>query len=340
MTKNTKIFAAVFIVIILLAAAWKNGLFDKQETTAQEAPTLRYIVNNLNDITTIDIALEKGFFEEQGIKVENVGVAGGGAASIQAIASGNADIGNAAMPAYVNSIKAGSKIKVIYGGPAMAHAKDPGYQWIVRADSGINSAQDLVGKTVAMGARGAMWEYGTREYLKQAGLSIDQVNILIVPPPQHEQVLRSNQVDVVVGGPPIADNILEGGGTKVLTTLYSILGEKLASGGWGSIVRQDLIDKNPELIKKLVAAYVKTDQWVEANPEEARKTVAAILEKRQQNPVIAKYWKPTHLVNYGQLSDGDVQFWLDWFVRDGKIKEGEIKPSDVYTNEFNPYYKK
>ncbi|HBC91929.1 MAG TPA: hypothetical protein DCZ10_03245 [Pelotomaculum sp.] len=339
MTRNGKIILVVVVIAILAAGAWGFGLFDHGAATVEEEPVLRYIVNNLNDITTIDIALEKGFFEEEGIKVENVGVAGGGAASIQAIASGSADIGNAAMPAYVNSIAAGTKIKVIYGGPAMAHAGDPGYQLIVREDSGINSARDLVGKTIAMGARGAMWEYSAREYLRQAGLSVDQVTILIVPPPQHEQVLKSSQVDVVVGGQPIADNILEGGGTRALTNLYNILGEKGSSYGFGSIVRQDLIEKNPELVKKLVATYVKTDQWTEANPEEARKIVAAILEKREQNPVIAKYWKPIHLANYGQLSDENVQYWLDWFIQDGKIKEGEIKPSDVYTNEFNPYYK-
>lgn len=346
MTKDVKIAAVVAVLLALVGGAWALGLFGQKEAAtkpgpaAKEKTTLKYIVNNLGDITAIDIALEKGFLAEQGINIETVGVAGGGAASIQAILGGSADIGGAATPAYINAIKAGGKLKVIYGGAAMAHAKDPGYTWIVRENSGIKGPQDLVGKTIAMGARGAMWEYGTREYLKKAGLSIDKVTILIVPPPQYEQVLRSNQVDVVVGGPPIADNILEGGGTKALTNLYEILGEKIAGGGFGLITRQDLIDKKPEVVKGLVAAYVKADQWAEANPEEARKVVASILQKRQQNPVIAKYWKAPHLRNYGLWTDDDVNFWLDWFVKDGKIKPGEIKPADVYTNEFNPYYKK
>jgi ABC-type nitrate/sulfonate/bicarbonate transport system substrate-binding protein len=326
---------------LLLSALFAIGFTVQPVSAAQkEVGTLKYIVNNISDVVVIDLALEKGFFEEQGIKVESVGIAGGGAASIQAILTGNADIGGAAIPAYVNAIKAGGKIKVIYGGVAMAHAKDPGYSLIVRDDGNINSAKDLVGKTVAMGARGAMWDYGTKEYLHKGGVAIDKVNILIVPPPQLEQVLRNKQVDAIMIGSPISDKILEGGGTRRLASLYEILGANAAGGGFGFIVREDLIKKNPELVKRLVAVYEKTDQWASKNPDEARKLVAQVLQKRNQNPAIAKYWKGPYLRNYGLLQDSDIQFWLDWFLREGKIKEGELKPSDIYTNAFNPYFKK
>jgi ABC-type nitrate/sulfonate/bicarbonate transport system substrate-binding protein len=243
------------------------------------------------------------------------------------------------MPAYINAVKAGGRIKVIYGGPSMAHEKDPGYQWIVRSDSAIKNAKDLAGKTIAMGARGAMWEYATKEYLKKNGVPADRLNILVVPTPQHEQVLRSKQVDAIVAVSPISDNILEGGGTRVLTSLYDIFGNTIGGAGFGVIVRDDLIKKNPDLVKRLVAVYVKTDLWAQNNPEKARQAVASILKKRKQNPAIAKYWKAPHLRNYGLLNDRDITYWLDWFIHEGKLKAGEIKPSDIYTNQFNPYFK-
>ncbi|MEI6205418.1 MAG: ABC transporter substrate-binding protein [Desulfuromonadales bacterium] len=326
---------------LLMALFLSIGFTWHSVSAAQkEFSTVKYIINNISDIGVIDLALEKGFFEEQGIKVESVGIAGGGAASIQAILTGNADIGSAAMPAYINAIKAGGKLKVIYGRAAMAHAKDPGYSLLVRDDSNIYNAKDLIGKTVAMGARGAMWDYGTKEYLHKGGVAIEKVNILIVPPPQLEQVLRNKQVDAVMIGSPISDKILEGGGTRRLASLYEILGANTAGGGFGTIVREDLIKKNPDLVRRLVAVYVKTDEWSSRNPEEARKLVAKVLQKRNQNPAIAKYWPDPYLRNHGLLQDSDIQFWLDWFLREGKIKEGELKPSDIYTNAFNPYYKK
>ncbi len=340
MTKNIKSFFAVLILMGLLTSLTGCGLSAKTGTEASKDLKLRYIVNNLGTISPIDLALEKGFFAEQGISVETVGVAGGGAPAISAVLSGSADISGAAMPAYINAVKAGSKLKVIYGGPAVAHPKDPGVYWIVREDSNIKSAQDLVGKTIAMGARGAIWEYGTKEYLKKAGLSIDQATVILVPPPQQEQVLRTSQADVVVLQSPFADQLLNNGGVRILTTLEDVLGEVNAGAGYGSIMRQEFIDKNPELVKKTVAALVEADEWAQANPEEARKLVAEILKKREQNPIVATYWKAPSLRNHGQLVDGDVEFWLDWLVQDGKLKQGEIKPSDIYTNEFNPYYNK
>lgn len=329
------VFRAVSLAVLTLLLVTGGAV-----AAPKEPLTAKYIINNLIDVSTADIALEMGFFAEQGVKIETVGVAGGGSASIQAVLTGNADFGGAAMPAYINAVKAGGKLKVIYGRPAMAHEKDPGYLWIVRSDSNINSAKDLVGKTIAMGARGAMWEYATKEYLKKNGVPIDKLNILVVPTPQHEQVLRSRQVDVIVAVSPISDNILEGGGTKVLTTLYEIFGKNIGGAGFGYIVRDDLVSKNPDLARKLVAAWVKTDLWAQKNPDKARQAVASILKKRNQNPVIAKYWKTPHLRNHGLLNDSDVTYWLDWFVQEGKLKEGEIKPSDIYTNQFNSYYRK
>jgi ABC-type nitrate/sulfonate/bicarbonate transport system substrate-binding protein len=332
---------SLFLKFMLATTLLVLGVVVQSASAAQkEFDSLKYIINNISDIVVIDLAIEKGFFDEQGIKVETVGVAGGGSASIQAILTNNADIGGAAIPAYVNAIKAGGKLKVIYGGVAMAHAKDPGYSLIVRDESNIKSAQGLIGKTVAMGARGAMWDYGTKEYLRKNGVAIEKVNILIVPPPQLEQVLRSKQVDAIMIGSPISDKILEGGETRRLASLYEILGPNSAGGGFGFIVREDLIKKNPELVRKVVAVYEKTDQWASKNPEEARKLVAQILQKRSQNPAISKYWKGPYLRNHGLLQDSDIQFWLEWFLREGKIKKGDLKPSDIYTNAFNPYFKK
>ena len=44
--------------------------------------------------------------------------------------------------------------------------------------------------------------------------------------------------------------------------------------------------------------------------------------------------------DHALLADSDAQFWIDWLVKDGKIKEEQFKPSDIYTNQFNPYYEK
>ncbi len=85
--------------------------------------------------------------------------------------------------------------------------------------------------------------------------------------------------------------------------------------------------------------FAKAYDWSAENPEEARKVVAEIYKKIGGNPDLAKYWTPKMAWEHGLMKDEDVQWWLNWFARGGIIKEGQLKPSDIYTNEFNPYFK-
>lgn len=41
-----------------------------------------------------------------------------------------------------------------------------------------------------------------------------------------------------------------------------------------------------------------------------------------------RYWKGFGLREHALLADSDAQFWIDWLVTEGKIKEGQFKPSD------------
>src|SRR5208282_2733540 len=72
--------------------------------------------------------------------------------------------------------------------------------FFVLADSPIKTAQDLKGKSIAVNTLGAQLEYVVRLYLKQNGMSLSDVQLVAVPGPQLEQVLRHKQVDVAAVG--------------------------------------------------------------------------------------------------------------------------------------------
>ncbi|MDR1915047.1 MAG: ABC transporter substrate-binding protein [Synergistaceae bacterium] len=332
LAKTMKWPVAIAVILILRFAGYGWG--------ADETRTVRYVLNNLGTVNEVEIARVKGFFDEVGVSVEIVGVAGGGAMTAQEIISGNADLGSAPFPPQINAAAAGGKTVVIYNSGSMSE-KNPGSYWLVRKESGIKGPSDLKGKVIAMGALGAMWEYGTREYLRQAGLSEDDVTIILVPPTQHDQVLKSKQVDVTVTDSPLSDAIIEDGTAEILTNTYRIYSylDRIPPSG-GLITSPEFIEKNPGTLKDLVSALIKASYWINENTEDARKIVEKVLESREQNPELAKYWKPSALDNNALLSDEQVQYWIDWFVKDGKLKEGQLTPADLYTNEFNPYFKK
>jgi hypothetical protein len=37
------------------------------------------------------------------------------------------------------------------------------------------------------------------------------------------------------------------------------------------------------------------------------------------------------------MSDQEFASYIDWYVRIGQLKPGEVKASDVYTNRLNPF---
>lgn len=323
------------------AANEEKGTEEKKEDTSEnENISFRYIINNIGNVHTIDIALKKGFFEEAGIDVETVGIADGGVGTIESIVSGSADIGYGGIPAYINAVLGGSPIKVFYGGPSIANKGDPAYRLIVRKDSGIKSAADLKGKNIGVAALGAWYEYFVRLYLAEADLTVDDVNLVTIPGSEHQQALLSNQIDASVDWTPIADAMLEDEQLTAVTTLYDVLGEEYCSNGWGSITNSKTLAERPEDYKRLTKVLVETDEWIEANPDEAKKVVQEVYEEREQSEIYYKYWKPFHLVNHGMWDDSTVQFFIDYMGEIGQIDPSGIRTTDIYTNETNPFFEK
>jgi hypothetical protein len=39
----------------------------------------------------------------------------------------------------------------------------------------------------------------------------------------------------------------------------------------------------------------------------------------------------------GLIEDKEIQRWIDWLVKDGTPKPGQIRAADVYASQFNPY---
>ena len=59
---------------------------------------------------------------------------------------------------------------------------------------------------------------------------------------------------------------------------------------------------------------------------------------RNEDASATKYWRSTGVAGQGGLiQDREFQVWIDWLVRDGELRPGQIKPADIYTNELNPF---
>ena len=288
----------------------------------------------------------RDIFKEEGIKLERITSvqSTGGTDSIQALLANNIDFANSAFSAWINVIVAGGKVKVIVNGGMTSPPitkDDPGIGLSVLENSSIISAKDLIGKKVAVNVLGAQRDYDTRLFLKKNGYSIDQVQLVVIPGAQSEQVLRIGQVDAAWISEENFGLAMERGGIRVIngTRSYDLKGNNIIGGGG---VREDFIKEHPDQLIKFITAFEKSQRFVwdefQKDPEKVKNAVAEILKEKGGNPKIAKYFRPKWSPEYPFSKDTDIQIMIEILESEGKLKPGQIRPSDVFTHEFNPYY--
>jgi ABC-type nitrate/sulfonate/bicarbonate transport system substrate-binding protein len=251
------------------------------------------------------------------------------------MASGSVDLAGAATPAIINAIAAGAKILGVI--PDGGVNKDVNSKFFVLKNSDIHSARDLQGKSIAVNTLGAHLDYTVREYLRRHDMQPDAVDLVAVPGPQLEQILRHKQTDVVAVGAwqsIFAGKIQADGGARVLFTDYDVLGTIVLGT---DAMEKSFIEKHSQAVRDFVTASAQAADWTEQHPEEARKLVAEILKKRGDNPDLAKYWPGYGLRRRALYTPHDAQFWIDVLVRAGRLKQGQLTPEDVDTNKYNGF---
>ena len=307
----------------LLATAAIAGLASA--ATAEDV-NIRYLASQ-GGLNAHELAAELGYFDGTGITLENVGYAQGGPASLVALAGGSVELGSAATAAVLNSIAAGNDFVAAY--PSNVINDDAQSIFYVLEDSPIKEIKDLVGKTIAVNTLGAHLDYVVREAFHQAGLPEDSAQLVVVPGPQLDQVLRSNQVDVSAFG--YWQTTFEGaaaktGGIRPLFDDTDILGD--ISGGF-VVLRRDWIAAHPEAAKIFVDASTKALDYARENPEETKAIFAKVLAERQENPEVAKFFKAYGVREGGLPVERDIQFWVDVLERQGKVEKGKLVAKDI-----------
>lgn len=325
---------------VLLQKSREKPLDDRVaiRTLESTAPSQWELVQAL---TGRDILAEEQF------RLEPItGIQGGsGTVALQALLAGNIDTAGSAWPAWINIVASGGKIKALLGTIVSTRENRSGRSGLLVLDeSDIHKVKDLAGKKIAVNVLGAESDYVIRQFLKRDGLSIDQVQLVVVPSEHQEQMLRKKQVDAAAwtsNGGTYFDMTVEHGGVREIpgTRNFDVKGENIL---YAIGFRNDFIERHPDAVRSYIRAYDTARRIVyeeyRKDSERVRKAYAEVARAKGGNPELARYydassWSPA----YPLIEDKDLKWWIDRFVEDGLLKPGQIKPADVYTNEFNAY---
>lgn len=332
----------LILLSMLIVMIFISGCGKKTSSTSganqYETLELRY-QGSVNNVTFPELAEDLGYLAP--IKLKWIGNTTSGPQDIQSAVTGDVDFGGAFNGAVAKLKAAKAPIKSVVGYYGVDKNTWSGF--FVLDGSPIKTARDLIGKKVAMNTLGAHHEFMLKEYLHRNGLTNDeikQVTLVALPPVNTEQALRQKQIDVAVLGGILRDKALERGGIHPLFSDYDLFGE-FTAGSY--VMTEKFLKQNPNTAKKFVEATAKAIEWARTTPrEEVIARYEKIIKQRGRNEDTSniQYWKSTGVAgNGGVIADKEFSVWIDWLVKDGQLKKGQIKSSDLYTNEFNPFQK-
>lgn len=219
------------------------------------------------DQVGLPIALERGFFEKNGLEVTVARPYATGVDALNALQAGESDIVQVGVP-MIGAVLRGMDLVALgnYSGSATKLGSDATMALVAREGSGIEKGNlaTLKGKKIAA-------SFGTINHLyalaliEKAGLTPADVTLVNTPPPDMTVALLSKGIDAfsawdpwpIVAGKdvPGAYTVIRGG------DVISYLGFNVATRGW--------VEKNGATIEKFLAAVSEADKWMRANPKAA-----------------------------------------------------------------------
>lgn len=324
----------VLLGFTLMGCRRADGSQKREGGGGEQLTKLRYM-SAPGTVSPVELAEDLGYLGT--LKLDYVSSTTSGPQSIQAVVTGDTDIGSAFNGAILKLIAAGAPIRAVVGSYGVDDGIWGGYY--VTQESPIKSARDLVGKKVAVNTVGAHQEFALKEYLVRNGFSqedVKQVMLVSLPPINVEQALRQGQTDVSVLTSIYRDRALERGGLRLLFSDLELFGT-FTAGSY--VVRNDFAARHPEAARTFVQGVGKAIDWSRSTPrEQVIERFRSIIAKRKRNEdaTVVKYWRSYGVATpQGRILDKDFTIWIDWMVRAGELRKGQLNLPAVYTNEHN-----
>ena len=224
---------------------------------------------NINHAQAV-IGLGRGDFQRAlGDNVEvTTQIFNAGPAAMEALFANQIDISyigpNPAINGYVQSN--GEALRIISG------AASGGAVFVVRNDSGINSPQDLANKKFSSPQLGNTQDVALRKYLLDNGYKTKENggNIEVVPAKTADIVslMIKKDIDGAWLPEPWGAKLIKEANAKVLVDERDLWpnGQFVTAH---IIARTDYIEKNPDVIKKVLNAHIDMTSWINDNRDEA-----------------------------------------------------------------------
>jgi NitT/TauT family transport system substrate-binding protein len=294
---------------------------------AKELQTLKVSYLPIIDLLQLYVGWEKGFFEEEGVKVEGQPVAGG-AMTQTLVESGSVDLGwTAVVPISAAYVK-GFDFAFIAPGSFVDPSNRRTGALVVKKGSPIQSVKDLAGKKIAVNGLMNINHLSILTLADFYGVDANGMKFIEIPLPQVPAAIREGAVDAGNLADPFL-TISESEG--IIRRLYNGLFppeimERYLMSGW--FAKTSSLEKNKDKIRRFLKANSKATDFINKNPDQLSEIVAK--NTKLDVNLVRKVTLPKF---FTKIYKKDIQGQIDLCAKFGFIKKGfdakEIVATDL-----------
>ncbi len=268
------------------------------------------------DLLQLYVGWDKGFFEQEGLKVEGQ-KAPGGAVSQTLVESGTVDLGWTAVVPLSQAYVKGFDFAFIAPGGFNDSQHRKTVALVVKKGSPYKTIKDLAGKKIAVNGIQSVNHLSVLSIMDFHGVDLKSLQFLEVPFPSQPAAIKEGAVDAASLNQPFLE-IAEGEG--VVSVFYPgffppELAERYMVSSW--FAKKSSLEKNKDKIGKFLRAIAKSSDYINKNPDQ----MPAIIAKNTNLDVNLLRKVPLPLF-FTKVLKKDIQVQIDLCVKYGFIKNG------------------
>ena len=330
-----KIVALLLSLCLLVLAAGCGGN-DSKKDTPKEKTKVSLGMLRLTSSAPLFIAMDKGFFAEEGIEIEPQWFDAAHPIAVST-ASSKVDVGATGITASLYNMAANGQKLGIVADKGREQKGYPSSALLVTTDNynaGVKSLKDLKGKRIGITQKGSTFHYMLGRMLETQGMSLNDVEI--VPLSKLSAVmaaLESKQIDGCILNEPNITKVQKAGYGKLVVQVGDVIPYQTSA-----IFYSPDFMKNKDAAVRFMRAYNKAcNYYYEAAVE---KKDAKKLEEVVN--IVAKYVKAPaedikaglpYIDKDGKLLVSDIATQIKWYT-DNKMISGTLDAKDVANTSF------
>ena len=250
---NKKLLAIIIVIVIIIIGV---GAYAFSGSNNSNTVTIGYLPSDHD--AALFVAEDQGLYKDKGIETKLVQFNNGGDL-MTAMASGEVDVGYVGITPVLSSIEKGVPVKVVAG------VQNEGSGIAVSNESGINQASDLKGKAIATPGEASIQYMLLAYYLKENGMSTDDLNVSAMKVAPMNDALNANKIDGMLTYEPYVTIATENG-----NKLFIDSGEILPGHPCCVVAASDkFINDHPDKVKDIVDVHANATKFIQDNPKKA-----------------------------------------------------------------------